>query len=78
MANEENKIYRKTEIVGTSTKGWDDAGKTAIARAMKTLRNVMWFEVKEHRGRISGSSDNFQIEYQVTLDIGFQLEEPSK
>lgn len=78
MANEENKIYRKTEIVGTSTEGWDDAGKTAIARAMKTLRNVMWFEVKEHRGRISGTSDNFQIEYQVTLDIGFQLEEPSK
>ena len=76
MADQEGKVYRKTEIVGTSTVGFDDGAKRAIARAMKTLRNVMWFEVKEHRGRITGTSDNFQIEYQVTLDIGFLLEEP--
>ena len=76
MPDQEGKVFRKTEIVGTSTVGWDDAGKRAIARAMKTLRNVMWFDVKEHRGRITGTSYNFQIEYQVTLDIGFLLEEP--
>lgn len=78
MPDQEGKVFRKTEIVGTSTVGWDDAGKRAIARAMKTLRNVVWFEVKEHRGRITGTSDNFQIEYQVTLEIGFQLEEPHR
>jgi len=75
MADQEGKVFRKTEIVGTSTVGWDDAGKRAIARAMKTLRNVSWFEVKEHRGRITGSADNFQLEFQVTLEIGFLLEE---
>ncbi len=78
MADQEGRVFRKTEIVGTSYEGWDDAGKRAIARAMKTLRNVMWFEVKEHRGRITGTSDNFQIEFQVTLEIGFLLEEPSR
>jgi len=36
---------------------------------------VMWFEVKEQRGRITSSGD---IEYQITLEIGFQLEEPGQ
>ena len=66
----EAKIYRKTEIVGTSEVGFEDAVKRAVERAQKTLRNVQWFEVKEERGRIDGNS----IEYQVTVEIGFALE----
>ena len=75
MAGQERKIFRKTEIVGTSFVGFDDGVKRAIERARKTLRNVMWFEVKEQRGRITSNGD---IEYQITLEIGFQLEEPSR
>ena len=70
MPDQENKIYRKTELVGTSDVGFDDAVRRAIERAQKTLRNVQWFEVKEQRGRIDGSG----IEYQVTVEIGFALE----
>jgi dodecin len=75
MAGQENKIYRKTELVGTSSVGFDDGTKRAVERAMKTLRNVTWFEIKEQRGRIMSDGE---IEYQVTLEIGFQLEEPSR
>jgi dodecin len=64
-------VYKKTELVGTSTTGYDDAVKAAIARAQKTLRQVDWFEVKELRGRI----DNGAITYQATLEIGFALED---
>ena len=71
MSTHEAKIYRKTELVGTSSVGFDDAVKRAVERAQKTLRNVQWFEVKEQRGRIDGDS----IEYQVTLEIGFALDE---
>jgi flavin-binding protein dodecin len=71
MPGQESKIYRKTELVGTSTVGFDDAVKRAVDRAMKTLRNVQWFEVKEQRGRISENG----IEYQVTVEIGFALED---
>jgi dodecin len=71
LATHESKIYRKTELVGTSTTGFDDAVRRAISRAQKTLRNVQWFEIKEQRGRIDDSS----IEYQVTLEIGFALED---
>ena len=42
-------VYRVTEIVGSSTTSTDDAIKTAIARANKSLRNVDWFEVIETR-----------------------------
>ena len=73
MAGQESKIFRKTEIVGTSSVGFDDGVQHAIQRARKTLRNVMWFEVKEQRGRITS---NGSIEYQITLEIGFLLEEP--
>jgi dodecin len=71
MSGHESKIYRKTELVGTSTVGFDDAVRRAVARAQKTLRNVQWFEVKEQRGRI----DDGNIEYQVALEIGFVLED---
>ena len=75
MAGQESKIYRKTELVGTSSVGFDDGAKRAVERAMKTLRNMTWFEIKEQRGRIMSHGE---IEYQVTLEIGFLLEEPSR
>lgn len=71
MSTHEAKLYRKTELVGTSEVGFDDAVRRAVERAQKTLRNVQWFEVKEQRGRIDGNT----IEYQVTVEIGFALEE---
>ncbi|WP_032401727.1 dodecin [Rhodococcoides fascians] len=65
-------VYRVTEIVGTSTVGSDDAIKNAISRASKTLKNLDWFEVIETRGHI----ENNEIKhYQVTIKVGFKLEE---
>lgn len=65
-------VYRVTEIVGTSTVGSDDAIKNAVSRASKTLKNLDWFEVIETRGHI----ENNEIKrYQVTIKVGFKLEE---
>ena len=64
-------VYRKSEIVGTSTVSFADAVRVAIARAQKTLRNVQWFEVREMRGRVNGN----EIEFQVTVEVGFALED---
>ena len=71
MEAQDSIVYRKTELVGTSRVGFDDGVRRAIERAQKTLRNVGWFEVKEQRGRITEHG----IEYQVTLEIGFALED---
>ena len=66
-----NKVYRKTEIVGTSNESMEDAITHALNRAQRTLRNVQWFEVTEQRGAVVDG----QIEFQITLEIGFELEE---
>lgn len=72
MADTKHHVYKLTTLVGSSGTGYDDAITRAIERARKTLRDVQWFEVKEQRGRITEAG----IEYQVTLEIGFTLEEP--
>lgn len=67
----EGTVYKKTTLVGTSTDSIEAAVKGAVVRAQKTLRNVQWFEITEQRGRITASG----VEYQVTIDVGFALED---
>jgi dodecin len=65
-------VYKKIEVVGSSAKGFEEAVQNALARAEKTVRNMRWFEVTETRGNI----DEGKIgHWQVTLKIGFTLEE---
>jgi dodecin len=67
-------VYSISEIVGSSKEGVDDAVRQAVERASRTLRNLDWFEVSEIRGHI----DNDRVcHFQVTLKVGFRLEEPS-
>lgn len=66
-----NHVYKVVEIVGSSSKGTDDAIQNAIARASKTLKNLDWFEVLETRGHLTNGKI---AHYQVTLKIGFRLE----
>ncbi|WP_018233335.1 dodecin [Thioalkalivibrio thiocyanodenitrificans] len=64
-------VYKTLELTGSSTSGSDDAIRTAIERASKTVRNMDWFEVVETRGHIE---DGKIAHWQVTLKIGFRLE----
>lgn len=67
-----NHVFKLIEITGTSSIGIDDAVQSAIARASQTVRKMQWFEVVEIRGRID---ENSVSQWQVTLKIGFSLEE---
>lgn len=67
-----NHVFKLIEITGTSSIGIDDAIQSAISRAGQTVRNMQWFEVIEIRGRIDENQVN---QWQVTLKIGFSLEE---
>jgi dodecin len=64
--------YKITEIVGTSTKSFADAVQEGVKRASKNLRNLGWFEVVDSRGLIK---DGQVAEFQVTVKIGFKLED---
>jgi flavin-binding protein dodecin len=66
-------IYSISEIVGSSTESIDDAIRGAVSRASQTLHNLDWFEVTNLRGRIE---DGGRCHFQVTLKVGFRLDEP--
>lgn len=64
-------VYKRIEIVGSSTTSIDDAIRTAIAQCSKTVKNVEWFEVQETRGHV----ENGQVgHFQVVLKVGFRIE----
>jgi flavin-binding protein dodecin len=66
--------YRVTEIVGTSPDSVHQAIRNGVARAAQTLRNLDWFETTEIRGHIvDGAVEHFQ----VTMKVGFRLEDAS-
>ncbi len=70
-----NHTYVMNEIVGTSTESVHEAIRNGIARASATLRNLDWFEVVEVRGDIM---DGQVGHYQVTMKVGFRLEDKEK
>jgi flavin-binding protein dodecin len=65
-------VYRVTEIVGSSQEGTDAAIRNALSRAAQTLRNIDWFEVTQVRGHVA---DGEIKHYQVTVKVGFRLED---
>lgn len=65
-------VYKKLEVVGTSKTSIENAIGNALARASKTIRNMRWFDVIETNGYIEEGKVSY---YQVTLKIGFSLEE---
>ena len=68
---DDGKVYRVTEVVGTSTESVEQAVRNALRRAKETLRNLDWFEVAEVRGTVA---DGDVGEFQVALKIGFRLD----
>ena len=63
-------VYKVTEIVGSSAVGLDDAIRSGVTRAAKTLRNLDWFEVTEIRGHLAGGTVGH---FQVTMKVGFRM-----
>jgi flavin-binding protein dodecin len=65
-------VYGLSEVVGSSTTGVDDAVRTAIRKAARTVRNIDWFEVKEIRGQVVDGDIGY---VQVTVKLGFRIDD---
>ena len=65
-------VARVTEISSTSTKSFEDAIQSGVARATKTLRNVRSAWIKEQRVDIR---DGKIAEYQVNMLVTFILDD---
>ncbi|KYG22260.1 dodecin flavoprotein [Bradyrhizobium sp. AT1] len=71
-AAEKDHVYKILDLVGSSETSIEDAVKNAISRAAKTVRDIKWFEVVQTRGHVENGAVRH---FQVTLRIGFTLEE---
>ena len=64
-------VYKKVDLVGSSTNSIEAAIENSIQTAGKSLKNLEWFEVVETRGHIEKGQ---VVHYQVVLKVGFRIE----
>jgi hypothetical protein len=62
-------VYKVTEVIGTSTKSWEDAAKTAVETASGTLRDLRVAEVVKLDVKIE---DGKVLEYRTRLQLSFK------
>ena len=62
-------VARVTEIKASSTKSFDEAIKTGVARAQKTLKNVKsaWVENQEVLVDENGHINEYRVQMKVTF-----------
>ena len=65
-------VYKHIELTGSSKTSIEEAIQNAVNKAAQSVRNMRWFVVTEQRGYID---DNTVAYYQVTIKIGFTLED---
>jgi flavin-binding protein dodecin len=64
-------VYKVIELVGTSTKSWEDAAKNAVDRAAKSLRDLRVAEVIQ----LDMVLDNGKVEaYRAKINVSFKYE----
>jgi hypothetical protein len=64
-----NSLYKIIELVGTSSTSWEDAAKTAVESAAKSLREVRVAEVD----RLDVKLDNGKVtSYRARIKLSFK------
>ena len=65
-------VYKVIELIGTSSKSWDEAAKSAIDRASKSLRDLRVAEVVELD--IALKDGKFEA-FRAKLKVSFKFED---
>jgi flavin-binding protein dodecin len=64
-------VYRVTEIIGTSTVSWEDAAKSAVETAAKSLRDLRVAEV----GQLDMKVENGKVvAYRARVSLSFKYQ----
>jgi dodecin len=64
-------VYRVTEIIGTSTTSWEDAAKTAVETASKSLRDLRVAEIKKLDLKVENGK---VVAYRARVSLSFKYE----
>lgn len=65
-------VARVTKITAASPKRFDDAVRTGLERAAKTLHGITGFHVLEQKAQVS---DGKISQYLITMEVTFILDE---
>ncbi|MDB4223479.1 dodecin family protein [Granulosicoccus sp.] len=65
-------VAKVTEIIASSSKGFDDALEQGVKRADKTLKNIKSVWVKDQKAIVD---DGKITEYRVTMKVSFVLKD---
>jgi len=65
-------VAKVTEIIASSSKGFDDALEEGVKRANKTLKNIKSVWVKDQKAIVDGGKIT---EYRVTMKVSFILKD---
>ena len=64
-------VYRVTEIIGTSKVSWEDAAKSAVEVAAKSLRDLRVAEVTKLDMKIEGGK---VVAFRAKVSLSFKYE----
>jgi flavin-binding protein dodecin len=64
-------VYKVVELVGTSSKSWEDAAKNAISVASQSLRDLRIAEVSELDMQLE---DNKVVAYRAKVKLSFKYQ----
>jgi dodecin len=65
-------VAKIIELVASSERGWEDAVRSGIEEASRTLRGIRGVDVQDWTARVK---DNRIVEYKANLKIAFSVEE---
>jgi flavin-binding protein dodecin len=67
-------VYKVIELIGTSSKSWEDAAASALSTAGETLRDLRVAEVVQQDIDLG---DDGALTYRTKLNVSFKYEEGS-
>ncbi|HET9340636.1 MAG TPA: dodecin family protein [Casimicrobiaceae bacterium] len=63
-------VYRVIDVIGTSATSWEDAAKSAVMMASKSLRDLRIAEVTKLDMKIEGG----KVAYRARMQLSFKYE----
>ena len=64
-----NAVYRVTEVIGTSSNSWEDATRSAVKTASKSLRDLRIAEVSKLDVRLD---ENGKMQFRARVSLSFK------
>lgn len=63
-------VAKKSELIGSSPLGFEEAARAVVERANRTLRGITGIEIVEKRVKVEGAAIR---EYRVRLRLSFDM-----